>query len=123
MHYTDGTEAHVGDIVQGRGYNLPYTIVGPVTQLIPSNGEACNIRVETRIAKWHAFHHDDGGPDTPEHFTFETYEEAGACSAFTLVAREGWKPTKVSHSVWLPKGTKGFAQDERGKQVYVEEAA
>ncbi len=120
MHYSDGTQALVGDIVQGRGYNLPYTIVGPVTQLIPANGDACNIRVEVRVATWHPFYSDgDGGTDAPAHFSFETYEEAGACSAFELVHRQGWKPTAVAREVWLPEDARGVVKDERGRRCQV----
>jgi hypothetical protein len=121
MHYRDGTEAQVGDIVTGRGYNLPYLIVGPVTQLIPANGDACNLRVEVRVAKWHDYSHEDGCPDTPAHFTFETYEEAGAVRDFELVYREGWKQTQVARSIWLPKDARGFVEDERGRRCMVVE--
>lgn len=119
MHYRDGTEAFVGDIARGRGYNLPYDIVGPVTQLIPANGDACNIRVEVRVAKWHEYSHDDGGPDIPAHFTFETYEEAGAVRDFELVQRRGWKQKEVARAIWLPEGEKGFTHDEHGHSCRV----
>lgn len=103
MHYSDGTPAQVGDIVRGKGYNLPYEIVGPVTKLVPTNGATCNIRVETRVPKWHPFVSDgDGGTDRPESYTFETYEEAGQCDAFTLLARRGWHRVRSEAMVWMP---------------------
>lgn len=103
MHYSDGTPALVGDIVRGRGYNLPYEIVGPVTKLVPSNGTTCNIRVETRVAKYRQSQHDDGG-NTPGGWEFETYEEAGQCDAFTLLVRQGWEQAQSQVQVWVPIG-------------------
>lgn len=50
MHYADGTKAHKGDIVIGKGYNLKdnegnlKTIVGEVVGLV-HDSDACNIRV------------------------------------------------------------------------------
>lgn len=102
MHYRDGTEAREGDIVRGRGYNLPYEIVGPVTKLVPSNGDTCNLRVTVMVAKYHPFHHDDGSPDTPAHFTYEPYEESGEARAFELVHREGWQVALASRFMWAP---------------------
>ena len=43
-HYSSGTEAKVGDIVHGKGYNVPYEITGVVVSIIP-NSESCNIQV------------------------------------------------------------------------------
>ena len=101
MHYSDGTPAQVAYIVRGRGYNLPYDIVGPVTKLVPSNGDTCNIRVETRVAKWRESDFSDGG-GPPGGWVFETYEEAGAASAFTLIARQGWEQAQSTRQVWVP---------------------
>jgi hypothetical protein len=96
MHYIDGTLALEGDIVCGRGYNIPYDIVGPVTKLLPHMGDTCNIRVETRIAKWHLYDPgDDGTPGTPAHFTYETFEEAGETRRFRLIQRRGWTHTPL----------------------------
>lgn len=101
MHYSDGTPAQVGDIVRGRGYNLPYDLVGPVTKLLPEMGAACNIRIEVRVAKWIPFLSDgDGGTDRPAHWEFEIYEEAGECKAFTLVVRNGWHQVQSRAMVW-----------------------
>ena len=33
MHYKDGTEAELWDVVRGKGYNLPYEIQGIVVGL------------------------------------------------------------------------------------------
>lgn len=107
MHYIDGTEAMVGDIVRGTGYNLPYQIVGPVTKLVPLNGVTCNIRVETRVAKYtpaiSAAKDGDGGMDFPASWAFDTYEEAGQCDAFELIARQGWEKVRSNAMVWEPK--------------------
>lgn len=43
-HYADGTEARVGDIVKGRGYNVPHEVVGMVVALKPGQG-TCNVTV------------------------------------------------------------------------------
>lgn len=43
-HYKDGTEAKVGDLVKGFGYNVKHEIVGKVVQLT-ANSETCNIAV------------------------------------------------------------------------------
>jgi hypothetical protein len=34
-HYRDGTEAKVGDLVKGRGYNVKHEIVGKVVNVRP----------------------------------------------------------------------------------------
>lgn len=44
MHYKDGTPAQHGDIVRGKGYNIPYEVIGPVIGLVPGT-DSCNIRV------------------------------------------------------------------------------
>lgn len=43
-HYKDGTEAKVGDVVKGKGYNIPHEIIGTVVSIQP-NADACNLRV------------------------------------------------------------------------------
>ncbi len=41
-HYRDGTEARVGDIARGRGYNVhDYDVQGVVLKVTP--GDACNL--------------------------------------------------------------------------------
>lgn len=55
MHYKDGTEAKVGDLVIGKGYNVknekgePAVFVGTVIGLVPG-ALSCNIRVAHAIA-------------------------------------------------------------------------
>lgn len=44
MHYKDGTEARLGDMVKGTGYNVPGMIVGTVVNLTPAT-DACNMQV------------------------------------------------------------------------------
>lgn len=42
-HYKDGTIAAIGDMVIGRGYNVPHVISGVVTSI--TAGEHCNVTV------------------------------------------------------------------------------
>lgn len=48
-HYEDGTPAQLGDIVQGKPYNTPYEVVGPVVSITP-DVEACNCQVAFAVA-------------------------------------------------------------------------
>lgn len=41
MHYKDGQPAKIGDLVKGKGYNIPGTIVGKLVQMTP-NSARCN---------------------------------------------------------------------------------
>jgi hypothetical protein len=100
MHYSDGTAALVGDIVRGKGYNIPYEIVGPVNQLLPGNGKTCNIRVLTIKSRWEDGNDGDYGRSVQPKRVFEQYEEAGTCAEFTLVARQGWSRVRSDVMVW-----------------------
>ena len=42
-HYKDGTEAKLGDLVKGRGYNVDREIVGKVIQI--AKAESCNLAI------------------------------------------------------------------------------
>lgn len=42
-HYKDGSEAKVGDLVRGHGYNVKHEIIGRVVNIRP--GEACTLSV------------------------------------------------------------------------------
>ncbi len=42
-HYKDGTEAKVGDLVRGKGYNVPHEIIGRVVNVRP--GESCTLSI------------------------------------------------------------------------------
>lgn len=42
-HYADGTEAKVGDLVKGKGYNVPHEIIGRVVNVRP--GASCTLSV------------------------------------------------------------------------------
>ena len=44
MHYKDGTQAQIGDIARGKGYNHPYEVQGVVTRVVPGTG-SCDITV------------------------------------------------------------------------------
>ena len=46
MHYSNGREARVGDLVRGKGYNLKYEFTGIVTHITPDSG-TCNCQVAT----------------------------------------------------------------------------
>lgn len=97
MHYKDGTEARVGDIVRGRGYNLKYDIVGPVTELL--KGDTCNIRVLVKVHRFIEAFEIEGTPVPTEH-KFEDYNEAGAMMDFELVARIGWSRVIKATMAW-----------------------
>lgn len=43
-HYKDGTEATIGDVVRGKGYNVLHEIVGKVVGITPGSA-SCNIQV------------------------------------------------------------------------------
>jgi hypothetical protein len=43
-HYMDGSPAKIGDMVVGKGYNVPGNITGVVVGIVPDS-ESCNIRV------------------------------------------------------------------------------
>lgn len=104
MHYQDGTEAKVGDIVTGTGANLPYQITGPVIAV--EARDKCNIAVETVIviAKFIPYYSDgDGGTDVPAHFEFSRFTERGDSKRFKLVTRQGWKQVQSKELVWTPE--------------------
>lgn len=42
-HYADGTEAKVGDLVKGHGYNVKHEIIGKVINVRPGN--SCTLSV------------------------------------------------------------------------------
>jgi hypothetical protein len=43
-HYKSGTAAAIGDIVKGRGYNIPHEIIGKVTA-INQDSDTCNLTI------------------------------------------------------------------------------
>lgn len=98
MHYKDGTAAQVGDIVRGRGYNLKYDIVGPVTELLA--GDSCNIRVMVKIARPVPGTFEDRAPAVPGHLSFDDYVEAGATKDFELIQRSGWSQVVKARMTW-----------------------
>lgn len=54
MHYKNGREAKVGDLVRGQGYNLKYEFTGVITRINP-HAATCNCTIATishRSAKW-----------------------------------------------------------------------
>jgi hypothetical protein len=83
MHYKDGTKAHLGDIVRGRGYNLKHDIQGVVVGLTAGQDQ-CGIHVATLTV------HQPLGTQTAPFPTI--YEEHGTCSEFELVHPSPTRP-------------------------------
>lgn len=82
-HYKDGTAAHLGDLVKGRGYNLRYNVVGVVVGLTPGSG-ACDIHVATlRPCK-------ATGMEVAVYPVI--YEEHGTCADFELIEPSPSRP-------------------------------
>lgn len=82
-HYKDGSAAHLGDTVRGRGYNLPHDITGVVVGLTPGAG-ACDLHVATaRAAK---------GTGTEAAVYAALYEEHGTCAEFELLVPSPSRP-------------------------------
>lgn len=81
MHYKDGTEAKVGDVVKGQGYNIKHDVVGIVLAL--KNEETCNITVSAFDGldqeKLEAFNYHEAAKLTTEY---------GEAKAFDLVYRK-----------------------------------
>lgn len=78
MHYKDGTQAELGDIVRGKGYNLPHEVQGIVVGLTPGQG-SCDIHVATLRL------HQPLGTEIAKFPSI--YEEHGTCAEFELVYR------------------------------------
>lgn len=49
MHYKDGSEAHVGDVVRGKTYNQPDEVIGVLVDITPGS-TTCNCKVSTGSA-------------------------------------------------------------------------
>lgn len=49
-HYKDGTEAKIGDVVRGKGYNVEAVIIGTVVGITPGSA-SCNIQVAHVVTK------------------------------------------------------------------------
>lgn len=78
MHYKDGTEAKLGDIARGRGYNLPYDVQGVVVGLNEGQ-DSCGIHLAVPTLQL---------PLGTQRAPFVgLYEEHGTCSTFELVHR------------------------------------
>ena len=81
MHYRDGTEAKVGDVVKGTGYNIKHEISGKVTHL-STGSPTCNIQIMCVGAGTDIYRNDNGAV-----FVQATLEY-GQCDAFDLVYRK-----------------------------------
>jgi len=46
MHYSNGREAKIGDLVRGKGYNLKYEFTGVMLHINPQS-DVCNCKVST----------------------------------------------------------------------------
>lgn len=100
MHYRDGKEAKIGDVVKGTGYNVKGVIVGTVVELTPGT-DSCNIRVAhpqlCRLAESVPWPNHELFPRSPDkHYltneggvcgTVALDVEYGQCDAFELVHR------------------------------------
>lgn len=65
-HYADGSEARVGDLVKGKGYNVPHEIIGRVVNVRP--GESCTLSVAFVGARTPIlFRHEPGAPAGNDH--------------------------------------------------------
>lgn len=83
----DGMELKIGDVIIGTGFSIPYTIVGPISQLIEDKGV---INVATIISKIN--------PDNT--VNFEAFQESGVPTNFRLVYRAGWIKRKREVFEW-----------------------
>ncbi len=114
MHYKDGTEAKLRDVVKGTGYNLkdkdgkPAVFVGTVVGLTPGS-QSCNIQVAHVVSKnleasadraefyaLHEFFSEKGvtgcggaGGGDRTRVMARVSLEYGQCDAFELVHRPG----------------------------------
>lgn len=77
-HYKDGTPAAIGDVVRGRGYNVPHGVQGVVTGITPGAG-SCDIHVA------YLRPHFPLGTRRAIHPALD--EEHGTCAEFELVHR------------------------------------
>jgi hypothetical protein len=88
-HYADGTEAKIGDIVRGVGYNVKHEIIGKVVNVRP--GESCTLSVATVTTKTpvHFTSLDGQAPDTTKPFAachVVAEIEYGDTKCFTKIA-------------------------------------
>jgi hypothetical protein len=75
-HYKDGTAAHLGDEVRGKGYNIPHEVTGGVVGITPGAG-SCDLHIVTaRAAK-------AVGTEVAVYATLT--EEHGTCADFELL--------------------------------------
>lgn len=57
-HYKDGTVAQVGDVVRGKGYNIPHEVIGKVLSV--SAAETCNLSIAC-VGQATRVYRDSGG--------------------------------------------------------------
>jgi hypothetical protein len=85
-HYKSGTPAAIGDIVKGRGYNIPHEIIGKVLA-INQDSDTCNLTVAC-VAKESVVLKNDvaGSPGMTIHYTeVRATIEYGQADAFEKI--------------------------------------
>lgn len=90
-HYKDGTEAKLGDVVKGRGYNVRHEITGVLVGLTPGT-TTCNVKIltvtrseYTKVAQ--VVHFKDGKAEPIENYPLEISPtlEYGQADAFEKI--------------------------------------
>jgi hypothetical protein len=92
MHYKDGTEAKLGDVVKGEGYNVKGVIVGTVVHLTPGS-EACNIQIVHPIVK-----------ELPPDFAQPNYADFYPRSMIVSACRDAGRNAMISANLGLEYG-------------------
>lgn len=95
-HYSDGTEARIGDLVVGKPYNTPRVVAGVVMSVTPK-AESCNLQVaftdEVEIDKHYgalaAVPAQKGFVGDQTRVWLAPKTDYGETKAFTLIHREG----------------------------------
>ena len=80
MHYKDGTEAKVGDIVKGKGYNIKHEIIGKIIGITPG-AKTCNCTIACVCQFTPVYKNEHNQMHVVAHI------EYGQCDHFELVAR------------------------------------
>lgn len=62
-HYKDGTEAKIGDLVKGKGYNVPHEIIGRVVNI--RKGDSCTLSIAYVGAKTPIYFNMNSEKDLP----------------------------------------------------------
>jgi hypothetical protein len=95
-HYSDGTEAKIGDLVVGKPYNVGRVVAGEVVSVTPGT-ESCNLQVAfaeevdptTMYGAVAAYAHQKGIVGDQRRAFLSARTDYGETRAFTLIHREG----------------------------------